>query len=247
MQQVVAHGVHHSLFRFALAAQVGIVARIENVEAPLAFDHRAGENVEVLLLRRAARQHLAVLAEVNKILGAHLVPGSSLAVLVPVPPVVQIEEMVSPVLVKGDEIRSPRSHRPVEKLAAAVVAGRRRGRNSLRRPPCQAQLPTRQQGPRSQTFYELPSLHVRFLSPLRGCKHSNVTLTHGSRAGRVAQRSKPDRALAFRGAQAYAMNCPKIENGNSGGNGALDGLGRLFPMARRFRPEAGLRKCDDPV
>ena len=48
--------------------------------------------------------------------------------------------------------------------------------------------------------------HLLFLSPLlRG-------ETCGSRAGRVAQRSKPDRALAFRGAQAYPMSCiPKLK------------------------------------
>ena len=79
--QVVAHGVHHRLFRLPRLAQVRVVAGIEDMVPAKCANDRAGEDVQVLIGRAAAREHLAVLAKVDEIVGADLQPRRPFAVV----------------------------------------------------------------------------------------------------------------------------------------------------------------------
>src|SRR6266567_2689087 len=125
LQQVLADCMHNSLLGFALCAEMRIVSGVKDVVAPFAISDRAGEDKEVLVISGAARQHLAVLFEVNEIGRAYLVPWSPFAVAFLVAPIQKKEKVIAAVFIIGDEIRRPRSHWPVKEFRRPVALARR--------------------------------------------------------------------------------------------------------------------------
>ena len=107
MQQIIAHGVHHRLFRLALLRKMGIVPRVKDMISAFGFDDTTCENKKVLLLYTTTRKHLTMLDEMDEILCAHLLPRSALAMPLWITPVVEIKEVVLAILIERYKVPSP--------------------------------------------------------------------------------------------------------------------------------------------
>ncbi|OPZ82042.1 MAG: hypothetical protein BWY76_02835 [bacterium ADurb.Bin429] len=102
--QVETDGVHHPLHRKTRCLPVVVVPGVEDMKLPLRRDDAAGEDIQIAALYRPPRQRLAPLFESDEILRDDLKPRRSLSMPLTVAVILQIEEVVAPVMIEGNEI-----------------------------------------------------------------------------------------------------------------------------------------------
>ena len=81
MYEIFAHRMHNGLLRLALTSQMRIVTCVEDVISIICLEDTSGENVQILLFFRSARQHLTMFFKMYEVTRCNQKPRCSFAMI----------------------------------------------------------------------------------------------------------------------------------------------------------------------